>query len=104
MPSDSPTSCTITMFGWLSAVAARASRKRRSRRTGSFITSGGSTLIATFRPSERVLGEVDAAHAALADQFEHPVAAECGADHVRENTTANSRTDSLFRVDPSARW
>ena len=48
-PSASSTEWIVTMFGWFSAAAARASRSKRSRLSGSLATRSGSTLSATRR-------------------------------------------------------
>jgi RNA polymerase sigma factor (TIGR02999 family) len=52
-PSASSTAYTVTMFGWLSAATAFASRVNRARRSASSASSGGRILIATWR-SRRV--------------------------------------------------
>jgi hypothetical protein len=51
MPSSSPTSWTVAVFGWLNAAASRASWWNRARRSGSEVTSAGRTLMATLRLS-----------------------------------------------------
>ncbi|MBE7451032.1 MAG: hypothetical protein HS111_19710 [Kofleriaceae bacterium] len=50
-PSCSSTWWTVTMLGWTSALAARASRSMRARASSFFSTARGSTLIATGRSS-----------------------------------------------------
>jgi hypothetical protein len=51
MPSASSTEWMVTMFGWLSDAMVRASRSKRSRRSGSAAPTAGSTLMATRRCS-----------------------------------------------------
>ena len=48
-PSWWPMSKTLTMLGWLRALAARASRSKRAMRSGSLANAIGSTLMATSR-------------------------------------------------------
>ena len=50
-PSRDSISWMVTMLGWLSEDAARASWTKRRRRSSSARRSGGSILIATSRPS-----------------------------------------------------
>ena len=50
-PAASSIEYSTTMFGWLSAATAFASRSKRASRAGSAATAAGSTLIATSRPS-----------------------------------------------------
>ena len=51
VPFSSPASYSGTTFGWSSAATVLASRRRRSRTTGSAATSGSTTLRATGRLS-----------------------------------------------------
>ena len=50
-PSAVSRSCSVTMPGWFSALAARASRNRRACQSALLASSAGSILIATSRPS-----------------------------------------------------
>ncbi len=50
-PSVAPMSKTVTMLGWLSAEAERASFSKRLSRSSFAARSAGRTLIATSRPS-----------------------------------------------------
>jgi hypothetical protein len=50
-PSISSMAWRVTMFGWLRAATARASRSKRARRAGSCAVSAGRTFSATSRPS-----------------------------------------------------
>src|SRR4051794_23723606 len=54
------------MFGWLSAEATRASRRKRSSASRSAASSRGRNFIATWRPSRTSFGPIDHAHAAAA--------------------------------------
>ena len=48
-PDACPTSWIVTMLGWFNEDAARASREKRARRTGSAENRSGRNLIATSR-------------------------------------------------------
>jgi len=50
VPASSPKSWRATMFEWLKAATARASRSKRFRRSGSRAKASGRTLTATSRP------------------------------------------------------
>ncbi len=50
LPSCSPMSWTVQMWGWLRADAARASRRKRSRASGRPAISAGRSFNATCRP------------------------------------------------------
>jgi hypothetical protein len=51
LPSDSLTSWTAAMVGWLTAAAARASRRKRRRSFSSEVRAGRRILMATWRLS-----------------------------------------------------
>ena len=70
------------MFGCWIVLAARASLKKRVTISWFVASSGCSTLTATRRPM-RVLGEVDRAHPALAEQAGDAVVANALPDHRR---------------------
>ena len=63
----SPTSWMVTMFGWLSADAARASRRKRWTGVGSVAGAARMTLSATGRLSRVSNAAKHLAHAATAD-------------------------------------
>ena len=54
-PSTSPISKICVMLGWPSCATARASRRKRARRSGSARSSSGRSLIATLRSSRESL-------------------------------------------------
>ena len=68
------------MWGWFSAEAARASCDRSgASRSGSPTRCSGRTLIATVAAQLAVVGAVDLAHAAAAEQRPDAEAADRGA-------------------------
>ena len=67
------------MFGSSSLATARASRRNRSRYDESFTRLVRQHLDRDTTPHQLVLGQVDAAHAALADLAEQLVLAEAEA-------------------------
>ena len=74
-PSCSPTSWTCTTLGWESLPSARASRRSRAR--APLGAARGVQELERDAPVElRIVGGVDLAHAAAADQREDQVAAD----------------------------
>ena len=65
---STPTSWMVTMLGWFSADAERASRSNRSIRSASAATSPRKHLDGDDAPEPGVAGPVDLAHAAGADR------------------------------------
>ena len=70
---------TVQMFGWFSALAARASRWKRSRTAGSAVDTGRN-FNATSRPSLLIFRSEDDAHPTTAEVTTHAVVKDCGAD------------------------
>ncbi len=75
----SPISYTVATFGWTIDAAARPSRRKRERRSGSLSRRVGRTPeMATVRPELLVAGAVDDAHPAAAKFLTHDEATEAG--------------------------
>ena len=68
------------MFGWSIEAASRDSRRKRSRKRSSSASSGARIFSATGALEREVVGAVDDAHPAAAEQRLEPVAGELAAD------------------------
>ena len=78
------------MLGWLSEASTCASRVKRAMRSGSAAKSSGRTLIATSRPSLRVGGAIDLAHAAFTELGGDAIVRDRFGNHVTGRDTSNA--------------
>ena len=69
------------MPGWLSELAVRASRRKRSSACWLRDRVGGQELHRHLPPEAFVLGQIDHAHAAGAERAENPIVRQGLADH-----------------------
>ena len=100
-PSSSPPGRSESTCGWSSEAAIRDSRRKRSRKRSSWASSGAMTLSATLRPSPALLGAVDRAHAAAADERLDAVAREVASDH-RVGGSAHAHSVGPWTVTQTA--
>ena len=93
------------MFGWSIDAASSDSRRKRSRKDSSSARLDGQQLERDLPLQPQVLGQVDDAHPAAAEQRLDPVAGELGADprvvahvHVRILAFGACGNDTATRV------
>ena len=79
----------VRMFGWLVALAARASCSKRRTRSGSVVNFAGSSLSATT-PEVQILRKID---------LTHPARAEFGKDSImRDGLRSHARPPPQFNL------
>ena len=87
IPSADRMSWIVTMLGWFRALAARASRTKRSFRAGSRNLLGRQNLCGDGAVQMDVMGPVDDTHAAFPELRLNPVVIEGTTDHQRRDST-----------------